>query len=123
MSDVQSSPTLSGRRILLVEDEYMIAADMHQAFERLGSVVVGPASRVEDALAMIEVDEIDCAVLDINLGGEPVWPVADALYNSGVPFVFTTGYDQSAIPELYAKVPRCEKPVNMKRLVQALLAS
>jgi len=61
-------------------------------------------------------DRLDGAVLDINLRGERAYPVADALSDRGVPFVFTTGYDTQVIPAPYARVPRCEKPVDLEQL-------
>ncbi|MCK1282598.1 response regulator [Bradyrhizobium sp. 44] len=111
------SQSLLGRRLLVVEDEYMIAADLARALEDRGAEVIGPAGSVEDALNLVAAEQrIDGAVLDINLRGERSYPVADALRTRGVRFVFTTGYDAWAIPDAYAAVPRVEKPVNIKAL-------
>jgi DNA-binding LytR/AlgR family response regulator len=83
--------------------------------------VVGPAGSVEDALRLIDAGErIDAAVLDINLRGERVYPVAEALGEKAVPFVFATGYDAWAIPPAYAEAPRCEKPVDVAVLARLL---
>src|SRR5436853_6439021 len=86
---------LRGRRFLVVEDEYVIAADLAASLEALGVEVVGPASSVAEALALLENDRepLDGAVLDINLGSERAYPVADVLRDLGIPYVFTTGYD------------------------------
>ena len=120
MAEPDAGP-LRGRRLLLVEDEYMIAADLALSLEHYGVEVVGPAGSVEDALALIEADRaIDAAVLDINLGGERVYPVAEALVRRGVPFVFATGYDAWAVPPAYAEAPRCEKPVDVGALARLL---
>lgn len=103
---------LSGKRVLLVEDEYYIAEELAAAFAASGAVIVGPVADADDALELIEKDGvIDGAVLDVNLQGEMVYPVADALRERGVPFVFATGYDRSHIPASFGDVPICEKPV------------
>ncbi|KLK93984.1 chemotaxis protein CheY [Microvirga vignae] len=110
-------------RVLVVEDEYFIADDMAKALEKLGAEVVGPVPKREKALALISSGEkIDAAVLDINLRGEEVFPVADALAAHGIPFVFATGYDASSIPPSYAAVPRWEKPFSPDALSRALPA-
>jgi CheY-like chemotaxis protein len=113
---------LVGQRLLIVEDEYLIAADLTQTLEKIGIVVVGPAGSVETALELVkeEGSRLDGAVLDVNLHGQRVYPVAEALAGCGVPFLFTTGYDAEAIPDLYSKVPRCEKPVDIQKLIQWL---
>src|SRR5471032_1103864 len=86
---------LSGRRILVVEDEVMVAWALEDMLTGLGCAVVGPAARVKQALAMISAGAIDAAVLDVNLNGEKSYPVADALAVLGVPFVFSTGYNKN----------------------------
>ena len=103
---------LAGRRVLIVEDEYFIADEMHRAFEEAGAAMLEPVGQVQEALALIaRTEHIDVAILDINLHDVMVYPVADALSERGVPFLFTTGYDQTALPERYAAVRRLEKPV------------
>ena len=115
--------TLAGRRVLVVEDEYLLADDMAQALRKLGAEVVGPVPSTDKALALLSSDEpIDGAVLDINLRGQPAFPVADLLRERGVPFVFATGYDQATVPPAYDNVPRWEKPFNMQDLVSVLPA-
>jgi CheY-like chemotaxis protein len=116
---------LQGRCLLVVEDEYLIAADLARSLEDVGADVVGPAGSVEDALELVATDgkRLDGAVLDINLRGERVYRVADALAACGVPFVFTTGYDALAIPDAYAGVPICEKPVDKAVLARLLSSS
>src|SRR5215831_12964067 len=98
-----TSGPLEGRRILLVEDECFIADDMAEEFKRSGAEIVGPAATVGHAIQHIrDTAKLDGAVLDINLHGETVYPVADLLAEQGVPFVFSTGYDSPLIPTRYA---------------------
>jgi len=113
---------LRGRRLLVVEDDYLIAVDLARDLARRGAEVVGPAGSVRDALALVEAegDRLDGAVLDINVRDGRVYPVADALAARGVPFVFLTGYDARVIPDAYAGVPRCEKPVSSALLSRML---
>jgi CheY-like chemotaxis protein len=113
---------LTGRRLLVVEDEYLIAADLASVLEGLGAEVTGPAGTLAEALTLVETegDRLDAAVLDVNLGEERVYPVADALRQREIPFVFTTGYDAAALPQSYADVPRCQKPTDERRLARCL---
>lgn len=112
---------LSNRSILVVEDEYFLADDIARAFQRAGAEVVGPVPDRDEALSLLSARQaIDGAVLDINLQGEMIFPVADALQARGIPFVFATGYDSSSIPGRYEHVPRWEKPFDVQSLVRAL---
>jgi CheY-like chemotaxis protein len=116
--------TTARKRVLLVEDEYMIAQDMAFELNALGADVIGPAPSVERALSLVDREpEIDTAFLDLNLNGERAYPIADALLARGVQVFFTTGYDESAIDTRYAHVPRCRKPVTRMKLKQMLAAS
>jgi DNA-binding LytR/AlgR family response regulator len=119
---MDESRQLEGRCLLVVEDEYLVAADLAASLELLGAEVVGPAGSVEEALTLVENEggRLDGAVLDINLRNERVYPVADVLAARGVPFVFTTGYDAAVVPRPYSDVPRCEKPVDRARLIRCL---
>lgn len=112
---------LQGRRLLLVEDDYIIAADFAYRLEECGVEVIGPAGTVEDAMALIDAEgAFDGAMLDINLGEEMVYPVADELAQRGVPFVFATGYSALVVPTAHADVPRVEKPVDMAALTRLI---
>ena len=116
-----SAPDLTGRRILLVEDEYLIARLLGQLLESWSATIVGPAATTERALALLaQMDRIDFAVVDVNLRGVPAFPVADALLARGVPFVLTTGYETSMIPERYRHVAVFQKPFNAAALAKAL---
>jgi CheY-like chemotaxis protein len=113
--------TLTGRRILVVEDDFMIAKLIASVFEADGAEIVGPVGTVQDALALTAGEErIDGAVLDVNLRGESVYPVADVLRSKGVPIVFTTGYDKSRLPPRFADMPCLVKPLKVEGLVEAL---
>lgn len=112
---------IAGRRFLVVEDEYLIASDLTSWLEEQGAQVLGPVPSVADALELLETDPPpDGAVLDINLGDEQVFPVADALEAAHVPFVFLSGYDAKLIPADYESVRRCGKPLDRSRLLHAL---
>ena len=110
----------AGKRILLVEDEYLIAQDMACELRNMGLEVIGPFSSVAAALQALETATVDGAVLDINLDGDKVYPVADALIARRVPVIFTTGYDGGEIPERYAAIERCSKPVTRGALVRTV---
>jgi CheY-like chemotaxis protein len=112
--------SLQGRRLLIVEDEYLIAADLAGTLVNGGAEVIGPVGSVADALALISADAPDGAILDINLGEERAYSIADELRERGVPFVFATGYEAWVIPEAYRDIPRCEKPIDTRVLARLL---
>lgn len=113
---------LAGRQVLVVEDEYFQADDVAQALRKLGAQVMGPVATVQEALALLANEPVDVAVLDINLRGDPVYPVVDVLQAEGVPFVFATGYGEAAIPPSLRDIPRWQKPYRLDDLVKALPA-
>ena len=112
---------LRGSRILIVEDEYLLADDLNNALADAGAHVLGPAASVEDAKALIGNDAtIDAAILDVNLRGDMVFPLADILRDRGIPFAFATGYDDWALPPRFADSPRIEKPFKSERVADIL---
>ena len=114
-------PSLKDCRVLVVEDEYMLASELKDELDDAGAIVLGPVGTVEDALKLIQGEaEIDGAVVDVNLHGEMAYPVADLLLERAVPMVFTTGYDVGDLPPRFAHVVRCEKPVQLRRVAQAI---
>lgn len=107
--------------ILVVEDEYLLAQDICAELAEKQAIVLGPAATVKQGLALArDADHLSGAILDVNLRGEPVFILADELVARNVPFVFTTGYDASEIPERFGQVHRCEKPVRISQVVDAL---
>jgi DNA-binding response OmpR family regulator len=111
---------LEGIRVLVVEDEYLVAALIEDMLGSAGCVVSGPIPRVAEALDAVDHGTYDAAVLDVNLGGDRIDPVADALSRRNVPFAFVTGYGTGALPGRYADRPRICKPFRMADLLRAL---
>ncbi|HEX4636917.1 MAG TPA: hypothetical protein VH189_12090 [Rhizomicrobium sp.] len=112
---------LEGKRILLVEDEYFIVQDLARVLLAAGAIVLGPAATLSEALKLVaSAGPLDGAVLDVNLQGEMIFPLADVLMNRGVPFVFSTGYDGEVIPSRFYGHPRCEKPATPDQVLRAL---
>jgi CheY-like chemotaxis protein len=124
MPDPTSKPPLklTGRRILIVEDEYLVAKALAQSLQALGAEIIGPSSTLDQGLELLEAEgnRVDGALLDVNLRGVQVFPLADRLLANGTPFVLITGYDAGTIPPAYANITRCEKPVRMRRLVEVI---
>lgn len=112
--------TLLGKRVLVAEDDYLIAKSLVQDLRTMGVEVVGPAPSVAQALSLIEQCPLDGAVLDINLRGEMVFRVADVLEERGIPFVFASGYSADVVPKRHTGIARCEKPVDAGMLARTL---
>jgi CheY-like chemotaxis protein len=118
------SSALRDRRILVVEDEYWIAMMLHDCLEDVGSVVVGPVPSVEKALNAIAADpDIDAAILDVNLGGEMAYPVAEALTARHIPFIFTSGYEDATLRARYPQIRNCHKPYVFLSMEKALTSA
>jgi CheY-like chemotaxis protein len=112
---------MTGRRILLIEDEHIVATALGRAIRAWGGEVVAMAASVEQALALLDTTPgIDGALLDINLRGLLAYSVADELIARGVPFVFTTGYSPPIIPAAYRHVPVLQKPFDPEEIFTAL---
>jgi DNA-binding response OmpR family regulator len=111
---------LEGIRVLVVEDEFLVATLIEDMLLAAGCVVAGPIPRLSEALDAADRGTFDAAVLDVNLGGNRVYPVADALSRRNVPFVFVTGYSSGVLPSEYAKRPRLCKPFKMADLLRTL---
>ena len=116
------SEPLSGRRVLLVEDESLVAMLLETILEDMGCVPVGPAATVEDGLAMAAGPEhLDAALLDVNVAGHQIFPVAEALQARGVPFVFSTGYGEGGLPDVWRGHPTVQKPFTEAAIRDALM--
>lgn len=119
MSDVT---TLSGLRLLVVEDEMLVALALEEMLGDFGCVVVDVAGTLDRGLALATELTIDGAILDINLCGEKVFPVAERLAERGVPFVFCTAYGKAALPPSFAEAPTLTKPYDAQRLRSLLIS-
>jgi CheY-like chemotaxis protein len=115
-SSVNGTPVVSANRIMIVEDETLVAMSLAELVEELGFSVIGPFGRVRDATTALKDGGIDAAILDVNLGGEMVYPLADVLREGRVPFVFMTGYGAESIERRFANVPVLQKPVEPQAL-------
>lgn len=116
----EEMPALAGRRVLIVEDEFLLADDLTDGLTRAGATVIGPAATARDALDLIAAGGIDAAMLDLNLRDHFAFDVADALREAGTPFCLVTGYDEAAIPERLRDAPRCPKPSSMSAMLAML---
>lgn len=110
---------LKGCRILVLEDNFLLAETLRDLLEDCGCELIGPAARVSSALPLCTKD-LDGALLDINLGSETCFEVADRLTEQGVPFMFLSGYSDAAIvPGRFASIPRLAKPYDRQAIVRA----
>lgn len=119
---VRASPNGSTdvTRVLVAEDEALVGLMMRAALSDAGYHVVGPFSSVEEAMKSLPVEKFDCAVLDVNLTDGPVYPLAAALVDANIPFVFATGYDVRSIDERFKGVPVIQKPADRNSLLATL---
>jgi CheY-like chemotaxis protein len=114
---------LAGKRVLIVEDETLVAMLLEDMIAELGGSVVGPASRLDRALQIARDPSvaIDVALLDVNLAGEDAFPVAAALAERGVPFAFSTGYGGDRLPQRWSGRPALNKPFMPEQVAGALV--
>jgi DNA-binding LytR/AlgR family response regulator len=119
---MEAAATLRGRRILVIDDDYLVAAVVIAFLEEAGAEILGPIGGADEAITFIKENgtAIDGAVLDVNLHGAKSYPVADALAAHEIGFIFATGYGADAVDGDYRKYPRCEKPFNGVSLVATL---
>src|SRR5712671_218335 len=119
-----AQPATQAKRILVVEDEVMIRMLLADMLDELGYTVAAEAARIDEALEATKNADFDLAILNANLSGQSVAPVADALVARGIPFVFVTGYDDRGLPKPYRDRPTLKKPFQMealKRMLQSAL--
>ena len=117
------SSDLTGRRVLVVEDETLITMLLEDALDEMGCELAGAASRYQDAMDKATSLAFDVAILDVNLSGEKTFPIAAALAERGVPFVFSTGYGAGSLPAPLQKTPILHKPFQLLDLERALHAA
>jgi two-component sensor histidine kinase/DNA-binding response OmpR family regulator len=117
----RTQQSLAGMRLLVVEDELLVAMLLEEILSDLGAEVAGPHGRLADGLAAAKAERFDGAILDLNLAGEQAEPLADFLMARGVPFVFITGYQRDSIDRRYANVPVLPKPIDAAALEGVLL--
>lgn len=111
---------LNGRRVLVVEDESLVAMLLETILEDMGCTPVGPAVTVDEGLVLAEGESLDAALLDVNVAGRQVFPVAQALKARGVPFVFSTGYGEGGLPDEWRGQPTLQKPFTESAVRDAL---
>jgi DNA-binding response OmpR family regulator len=112
---------LGHKRVLIVEDEFLLGFSLLEDLTEAGAEVVGPVSTVDEALQIVASESFDLAVLDINVRGEMSFAVADELLARNVPLIFLTGYDADVIPDRLQWLPRLGKPYHPKELANALM--
>jgi CheY-like chemotaxis protein len=119
-----SSPQPNGvrPRIFVVEDEYLIRMLLEDMLADLGYAMAGTAGSLSEAIALAKTVELDLAILDVNIEGEEIFPVADILIGRGKPFVFVTGYGGQALPDAYRARPTLQKPFQTEDLKATLAA-
>ena len=115
-----ASEPASSRRVFVVEDEIMIRMLLEDMLADLGYGVAASAGGLNEAIALARNSDFDLAILDVNLNGDSVYPVADLLMERGVPFVFSTGYGDRGLPEPYRGRPTLQKPFQLSNLENIL---
>jgi CheY-like chemotaxis protein len=121
----RAAGTLQGLRVLVVEDEALVSMLLEDMLADHGCEVAATASRISQALDLVADGGLtfDAAILDVNLGGEPIFPVAEALAARGAPFVFATGYGAGGLPESWRSRPTLQKPFSHDDVGKALLVA
>jgi CheY-like chemotaxis protein len=115
----------AGKRILVAEDEFFVALVVEETLQSIGCTVLGPFSDLAEATEAATREQVHAAVLDINLHGEMVYPLAEYLHGHGIPFVFTTGYAAKDVPKEFRAFECLRKPVSpraLKQVVHRMLA-
>jgi CheY-like chemotaxis protein len=110
----------SNARILVVEDEYLIRMLLEDMLSELGYEVAGAVGTIAEASALARNGEFDLAILDVNLDGEEIYPVAEILAARSLPFVFVTGYGENSLAEPYRNRPTLQKPFQSEHLQKTL---
>lgn len=117
--------TLSSLKVLVVEDEALVSMLVEDMLTDLGCTIIGPAAEIEEALRLAGSADIDAALLDVNLGGRPIFPVADALKARGVPFAFASGYGEAGLTDDHRGATVLQKPfreADLRRVLETLVS-
>ncbi|MDX7953326.1 response regulator [Lichenihabitans sp. Uapishka_5] len=120
MSGVEERDDLAGAQVLVVEDEMLITMLLEDILEELGCRVVGSAVNLRQAEDLVRSATADAAILDVNLGGDPVFPVAEQLTARGIPFIFASGYGSATLPERWQSTPTLPKPFTTDQVADTL---
>lgn len=119
---IDAPSELQGLTVFVVEDEALVALNLEDMLSDLGCTIVGPAMRVATARQMLsEAFEADIAILDVNVAGEVVFPVAEELASKGIPIIFATGYGQAGLPEAWHGNTILQKPYTMDDVCGSLM--
>lgn len=110
-----------GKRILIVEDEFLIAIHVADIMTGLGFDVVGPVGHIDQAMGVINTDDVVGAILDVNLSGHLVFPLAEQLAARNIPFILTSGYESDGLPPKWRPRPHLRKPVMERELARLAL--
>lgn len=114
------SGDFAGTRVLLVEDETLVALMIEDMIDDIGAMLIATVSTIGEAMATLESARPDIAMLDINVGGDQVFPVCERLAELGIPFVFSTGYGEHGVPPQWRASPVLQKPYSASQLADAL---
>ncbi|MDW6023606.1 response regulator [Mesorhizobium sp. BAC0120] len=117
---VAGAKLLNGLRALVVEDESLLALSLEDDLISAGCSIVGPFGSLSSATEALRTNQFDLAILDVNLNGEMVFPLADELAGRAIPFVLLTGYLSTDLPERFRKVPQVTKPYDQASLIEAV---
>jgi DNA-binding response OmpR family regulator len=111
---------LAGYRVMVIEDDYLIALEQSDELTAAGAEVIGPCPNLQTALEELQVSEPTGAIVDINLGRGPSFDAASVLKSRGIPFAFVTGYDASVVPAEFVDIPLLRKPCDPRKLVETI---
>jgi len=111
---------MKGLRVLIVEDEFLLALSLEDDLVSAGCVTIGPFANLADATEATRREDFDLAILDVNLNGEVIYPLADELQSRAKPFVLLTGYGAESLPPHFRHLPRLPKPYDFASLLKEI---
>lgn len=119
MRERKSGADLRGIKVLVIEDEFYLAAELEEQIGEAGGTVLGPCPDVPAAMTQL-VGEPNCAIVDINLGQGPSFEIAGLLQERAIPFLFLTGYDAAVVPREYGDILCLQKPIDISRVIESI---